>query len=106
MKLILCTVCLDVYKLSSREKKSCMCGNTWGQYLSDGLKAEVSDTPDTVVLGFVNQSLREAILTKRAEGDLPDGTGHRFIAFLMPDDAPNIKRIKDKIPDYNEDSHD
>lgn len=95
MKLILCLACHDVYKLTREGKRYCACGNTWGEYLDDGLKAEVSENPDTQVLGFLNNTLAAAVYKQRNEGDRTDGMGHAFIAFLMPDDAPNVKKIKE-----------
>ena len=94
MKLVLCTICHDVYKLTTQGKRTCACGHTWGYYLDDGLKAEVSDTPDTIVLGFHNGTLVDAIRKQRSEGDREDGFGHAFIAFLMPDNAPNVTKVK------------
>lgn len=93
MKLILCTICQDVYKLTTGTKRTCKCEHTWGYYLDDGLKAEVSDNPDTIVLGFHNGTLVEAIHKQRREGDRPDGFGHSFTAFLIPDNAPNVKKV-------------
>lgn len=94
MKLILCLDCHDVYKLDSRAKRSCRCGLTWGYYLPDGLLAEVSDTPETQVLGFANPTLAGAIRSQREHGDRGDGMGREFTAFLMPDDAPNVRKVR------------
>ena len=41
MKLIFCSTCHDVFKLS-RTLKSCECGKAKGRYLADGLYAEIN----------------------------------------------------------------
>ena len=93
MKLILCLVCHDVYKLTREGRRSCECGKTWGLYLEDGISAQVSNNHSTTVLGFHNGTLLDAILKQRDEGNRADGLGHRFTAFLMPTNAPNVERI-------------
>lgn len=94
MKIILCIQCFDVFKLSSDATRFCKCKASWGHYLQDGLKAEVSDSEFTQVIGFHNGSLRDAILAQREHGDQDDGMGRRFTAFLMPDNAPNVTKTK------------
>jgi hypothetical protein len=98
MKLILCKKCHDVYKLSTKQTRGCNCGLTWGYYLTDGLKAEVSDNEYTQVLGFHNGTLLEALSKQNREGDREDGFGHQFIAFLMPDNAPNVVKVTGTRP--------
>lgn len=95
MKLILCLDCHDVYKLA-KAKRTCACGMTWGMYLEDGLNAEVSDNPQTQVLGFHNGELAYAIQDQRTKGDRPDGLGYRFAAFLIPDSAPTVRKVLEK----------
>ena len=95
MKLILCLKCQDVYKLERNKLRQCSCQLTWGYYLSDGLNAEVSDNESTSVLGFHNGTLSEAVFLQRRTGDRPDGMGHRFTAFIIPDCAPTVKRVKE-----------
>lgn len=94
MKLILCTMCHDVYKLNVEAKRECKCGNTWGYYLKGGINAEVSDNQDTVILGLHNSSLVDAIVEQRQNGDPDDGMGIRFEAFIIPKSAPTVKRRK------------
>ena len=94
MKLVLCLSCHDVYKLAS-VTRHCKCGNTSGHYLEDGLNAVVSDNDDTCVLGFHNGELATAINRQRTFGDQADGMGRRFAAFVIPDKAPTVKRVRD-----------
>lgn len=93
MKLVICLKCHDVFKLSTKRLRRCACKHSSGKYLSDGLKAEVTASPDTVVLGFINRELGRAILDQRELGDRPDKMGRVFTAFIMPDDAANVTRI-------------
>lgn len=93
MKLVLCLRCHDVFKLAKRVRR-CACKHSSGKYLSDGLKSEVQASPDTVVLGFLNYRLRNAIMDQQALGDRPDKLGREFTAFIMPDDAPNVVRTE------------
>lgn len=92
MKLLLCLVCYDVQKLA-REYRTCACGKAGGKYLADGLKAEVTNNPETVVLGFHNGRLLEALNEQKRKGDKPDGLGRDFLAFIIPDVCQTVKRI-------------
>lgn len=96
MKLILCRSCQDVYKLIRDEQRQCKCGKTAGYYLDNGIQAVISDTPETIPLGFANSELKNAINQNDSQGPKADGTGHRFAAFIIPANAANIIKAKTK----------
>lgn len=93
MKLVLCMNCHDVFKLSKRFVRSCSCGTSWGEYLEDGLNSRVSDNDYTVVLGFDNNTLAQAIVAQQTYGDQKDGRGRVFDAFVIPNNTETVKRI-------------
>lgn len=96
MKLILCKSCQDVYKLIRDEQRQCKCGKTAGYYLDNGIQAVISDTPETIPLGFHNGELKAAINDNAAQGPKADGSGYRFAAFIIPANAENIIKAKPK----------
>lgn len=77
MKLIYCRKCQDVYSLYF-DKRTCRCGQTWGQYGEDGLNATYGGTT-AVPLGFNNYSLITAVAFQPTEG-----MGERFESFVIP----------------------
>ena len=83
MKLFLCISCGDVIRLREHTRK-CDCRESWGRYMPDGLNAEIGGK--AIPLGFVNESLAEAV-RKRPES----GKGERFTAFVIPRTAPRVK---------------
>lgn len=101
MKLLFCPHCLDVRKLEVIDAirphdqstvmfpTSCVCGKSWGHYLPDELNAVYGG--DAVMLGFANSTLALAI---KANKDSPPerGNGRTFIAFIIPESAPTVKR--------------
>lgn len=93
MKLLLCYLCQDVRKLSTRLEE-CECGECIGRYLSDGLHAEFRGPGE--IIGFDNKSLANALLQHQA-GDRDDGRGHQFEAFVVPKGAPTVAK-KSKLP--------
>lgn len=102
MKLILCTSCSDVFKLSA-QPRSCACGKCSGQY-TDNLNAEVSVGDQGYVLGFANSTLVQALRSQREHGDLTEKMGgiygdevkgREFTAFIIPNSAPTVRRIPD-----------
>lgn len=93
MKLILCRYCHDVYKLTKLGVRTCACERTQGNYLPDGLHAEVSNNEYTVVLGFHNGTLVKALDQYNNDPVTEDGMGYNFTAFVIPDGVPTVKRI-------------
>ena len=85
MKLIFCPTCEDVLKLRiSPAPRRCHCGDSWGRYYADGIRAEIGGR--AVPLGFANNSFAEALRNRPA-----DGKGELFTAFVMPVAVPTIK---------------
>ena len=86
MKLIECTNCGDLFKLSGTEKK-CQCKRSRGAYI-DGIRAWVSGPVN--VLGISNSSYGKA-LTRHNQ--MPTRSrGWRFDAFIIPDNSASIER--------------
>jgi hypothetical protein len=83
MKLIFCPACQDVIKLAS-SLRYCMCGESFGYY-TDEIKAVIGGK--AIPLGFANNSLVEALRNRPEKG-----MGERFIAFVIPRNAPNITK--------------
>lgn len=96
MKLLLCLDCYDIFLLT-REVRSCKCGNTTGRYI-DSLNAEISGNCNPI--GIANTSFAKALRIQQIENKNYDGNkdtcceGARFEAFIIPDWAKSIKRIK------------
>lgn len=87
MKLILCKNCEDIVRLTS-DKRSCACGLAWGRY-TDQVNAEIND--NATPLGFANSSFVNAIMNRPKGGN----SGAEFTAFVIQEDCPTIKVIKD-----------
>lgn len=80
MKLIFCTECQDVRKITA----TCACGKSKGVYHSDGWNVTVSGP--CIVLGISNTSLQGAIHLYH------HNHGADFDAFTILDDSPRIHR--------------
>jgi hypothetical protein len=91
MKLILCTDCWDVFKLTYPTRK---CGKTWGYYEKDGLNAKYGGET-AVPLGFANGSLANA-----ADNQPEEGMGKEFVAFVIPKVCPTMLKLDSEPPDY------
>ena len=78
MKLLFCPKCQDVRKLL-RERTECSCGESWGYYLEDGLRAEIGGI--AIPLGFDNVSFKKAL---RA--------GDTFVVFFIKMPCNTIER--------------
>ena len=90
MKLILCAHCQDVVRLIN-ELRHCQCGKCWGRYI-DEINVEVSN--NSVVLGFSNSSLMEAVNNPLRN---PNGPGKVFTAFIIPDGCATVsKKLKER----------
>lgn len=85
MKLIFCPVCEDVVKLVA-SRRYCHCARSYGQYLGDGLHAEIGG--EAVPIGFDNHSFARAIKQRPEEGE-----GSRFEAFIIPVKCDNITKL-------------
>ena len=84
MKLIYCEKCSDVVSLRVGKKRTCECGQSWGQY-TDSLNATIGG--HAVPLGFENRSFAAA-LKKRPEY----GQGKEFSAFTIPMHCPTVQK--------------
>ena len=100
MKLLYCRGCGDIFQLSFNYKE-CSCKTTSGNYLEDGITAEVFtlNRHTAVVLGFANSSFKSAVGEHLAMGDLPAtmpycgkmvSPGRDFKAFVIPDSADSV----------------
>lgn len=87
MKLVRCKKCNDIILLRVYEKRSCFCGESSGQYYTDGVKAWYSGE-HAVPLGIDNPSLRKAI-----KNQPEDGLGERFEAFVIPKNCTTFFKI-------------
>ena len=88
VKLIVCKLCGDVVALRVKKLRSCECGMSWGEYMEDGLHAEIGG--QAIAIGFANWSFEKAIT------DIPvkDGpnAGKRFTAFSIPLECDTVRR--------------
>lgn len=99
MKLLLCRQCSDIVKLGY-EPRACRCGASEGRYLEDGLHAEIRGE-FAMCLGFANSSFVKAL---HHHEDMPEGQpanrnrapgwGWQFEAFIIPENAPTVKRLE------------
>lgn len=96
MKLILCTKCHDVFKLSKRER-SCGCGACVGAYEPDGWHAWFRGTA-AVPLGILNQSLTSAVVAQKLLGPIAPTESDIeypnlcFTAFVFPEGHERVER--------------
>ncbi len=80
--MIVCPKCSDVVALREGKKRTCECGQSWGQY-TDNLNALIGGI--AIPLGFDNRSFLSA-LKKRPEY----GEGRIFQAFIIPVRCPTV----------------
>jgi len=85
MKLIYCTHCRDIVKLTL-ERRSCSCGRSSGMYYEDGLHANIIG--DAVPLGITNESFLSALANRPAAG-----MGVEFTAFVIPVKCDTVKKL-------------
>lgn len=83
MKLIFCRFCRDVVTLVRRERRSCLCKKSYGQY-KDTVNAVYGG--DAVPIGFSNDSLIKAV----------KNPGSNFDAFSIKYDSETFKREADR----------
>jgi len=86
MKLIFCPKCTDVVRLF-KELRFCKCKESSGRYLVDSVDAEIYGK--AVPLGFINNSLAEALRNRP-----DDGMGKLFTAFVIPHECRTVKTCK------------
>jgi hypothetical protein len=89
MKLIICANCQDILKLQNT-KRTCLCGQSWGQYDEDNLNATIGGY--SIPLGIDNTTLTEAITHRNNSGP-----GTRFEAFVISESCEHITQ-KGTIP--------
>ena len=100
MKLIYCSSCKDLFKLTSYEKRKCRCGQVTGKYLSDRKRAKVSKNAISIAIG--NKSLKKAIekmnklWKKHPEADRESDIKNSAIskAWVRPNRGPGNPRTK------------
>jgi len=85
MKLIYCPKCDDVVKLA-QVPRHCKCKKSGGRYLVDSWHAEYWGL--AVPLGFANSTLMKAVKNQPKEGQ-----GERFVAFVIPEECPTMRKI-------------
>ena len=83
MKLVLCMLCYDVFKLDE-ELRKCKCGQCEGRYLNH-IDAEYKGK-HAVPLGFANSSLIRSVSQQPSSGN-----GKEFTAFVIPKDCPTMR---------------
>lgn len=88
MKLIHCKPCGDLFNLTHRYRQ-CACGVSAGYYQKDGINAVVIG--DCWVLDICNVSYLLAVAKHHANPTQDMGYG--FSAFIIPENAPTVKRI-------------
>jgi len=57
MKLIICEVCLEMFRLGD-EKRSCRCGASWGNYISE---TDAEYGGEAIPIGIDNRDFMDAI---------------------------------------------
>jgi len=90
MKLIYCALCHDVLRLF-KECRLCICGESGGQYLPDGLHVEIFGA--AIALGFDNDIFYNALdwpIVKSPEGD----ESRAFKAFVIPENCATVRTRK------------
>lgn len=101
MKLLLCLLCDDLVTLRSAHARQCECGESSGQYLSEGL-AKYSGP--ALLVGFGNSTFADVIRQqlKKSDKDLDkmggfgpyrdELKGRCFDAFIIPESASTSMR--------------
>ena len=88
MKLIFCSTCHDVFKLS-RTLKSCECGKAKGRYLEDGLYAEINK--GAVPIGMANSTVAKGVVAYLGGNKTMDC---HVDAWVFKVDEPHIKVVE------------
>ncbi len=85
MKLIFCDRCWDVFKLSTKDIRSCECGYCKGKYLPDGGRAVTNG--HGIAMAFSNPSILKAIM-----GLYKKDTTVEFKAWIRPHSGQHNSR--------------
>lgn len=99
MKLLLCTNCFDVFKLTTGHLRQCSCGKVKGRYDDNGSTAETTNNEWTVNLALGNGSVMSAMadmkthqmMTKDQAGRdeyYQEGNGKIEYAWARPNTGP------------------
>ena len=88
MKLIFCSTCHDVFKLS-RTLKSCECGKAKGRYLGDGLYAEING--GAIPIGMANSTVAKGVVAYLGGNKTMD---YAIDAWVFKVDEPHIKVVE------------
>lgn len=83
MKLMYCPKCGDIVRLKLRSR-SCECGFSRGRY-TDNINAVILNG---IPIGFAGRAFQTALSLE----NMPGEKGHEFTAFVIPPNAPSIKR--------------
>ena len=83
MKLIFCQKCYDLIALRLNVRRTCYCGESWGEY-SDNDNALIGGK--ALPVGFTNKSFVHAV-KYQPEG----GQGKEFTAFIIPKHCPTVQ---------------
>ena len=84
MKLIFCSTCMDVFKLTY-ELRSCKCGKCVGRYDEDGCNSVTNGIGHALAIG--NGSLYNAVMSGKSH--FPDEEDRiTFLAWTRPNDGP------------------
>lgn len=100
MKLLYCRTCDDIFNLTT-DYRECTCKTSRGNYLKDGITAEVYtlNRHTALLLGFANYSFERAMADQLVHRDLPAdmpyggkivSPGRNFKAFVIPESAPSV----------------
>lgn len=99
MKLILCTKCQDVFRLSLTERR-CACGASAGQYEADDWHAWFRGR-HAVPLGILNRTLTGAVVAQKLLGPIEPGESDAkypdlaFAAFVFPEGHERFERLEE-----------
>jgi len=73
MKLLFCTNCGDLFKITTKEMRACKCGKAWGQYAPNGWHAVYGGSKavplllsNHEIIRLVSGSIKNADLSKAA----------------------------------------
>lgn len=82
------------------ERRSCLCGKSWGQYLPD--KSTTIQTNDTVSIGLANSDFREAVEAYLQERN-HFSPALSIRAWINPDSEPDVRHVADEHTEENTD---
>jgi len=86
MKLIVCSLCRDARALRPAHRAACACGQSWGMYSEDGVKAEYGGL--AIPVEICSESLALAMRRRRKDDHYPWGV----LAYLVEADCPTFRK--------------